>query len=121
MKLNTQSIMENTTQTPEIKIKWYHYLAAFFAGFFLANVVPHFTHGISGDPFPTPFANPPGKGLSSPTTNVLWACLNLLIGYILFKTSKASYKRKLLMTVFFIGIVVCCVMLSIAFQEKMKA
>ena len=36
-------------------IKWYHYLAAFFAGFFLANAVPHFVHGVSGDPFPSPF------------------------------------------------------------------
>jgi hypothetical protein len=45
-------------------------VACFFAGAFLANFVPHFVHGISGDRFPTPFANPPGKGLSSPTLNV---------------------------------------------------
>lgn len=113
--------MENVTQSPEIKIKWYHYIAAFFSGFFLANVVPHFIHGISGDPFPTPFANPPGKGLSSPTINVLWACFNLLVGYILLKASKASYKDKLLLLVLFIGILVCSVMLSYAFMDKMKA
>jgi len=41
---------------------WYNYLADFFAGVFLTNAVPHFTHGISGDRFPSPFANPPGKG-----------------------------------------------------------
>ena len=41
---------------------WYDYLAAFFAGAFLANVVPHFTYGISGNRFPTPFAHPPGRG-----------------------------------------------------------
>ncbi len=58
-------------------MKWYHYVAAFFSGAFLANTVPHFIHGVSGDPFPSPFANPPGKGLSSPIVNVLWACLNL--------------------------------------------
>jgi hypothetical protein len=28
------------------------------------------------------FAKPPGKGLSSPTINVLWGLLNLVIGYI---------------------------------------
>ena len=112
--------MENTTPSTEPKIKWYHYLAAFFAGFFLANVVPHLIHGISGDPFPTPFATPPGKGLSSPTTNVLWACLNLVIGYVLFKASKASQKNKFLLFAVFIGIVVCAVMLSIVFQDKMK-
>jgi hypothetical protein len=27
----------------------YDYLACFFAGMFLTNVVPHFVHGISGD------------------------------------------------------------------------
>jgi len=101
-------------------MKWYHYIAAFFAGAFLANVVPHFIHGISGDPFPTPFANPPGKGLSSPTVNTWWACFNLLIGYILLMVSKASTKNKLSMFILFLGIVAMSVMLSIAFMEKMK-
>jgi hypothetical protein len=31
------------------------YIFCFFAGAILANVVPHFVHGISGDRFPTPF------------------------------------------------------------------
>jgi len=101
-------------------MKWYHYVAVFFAGMFLANVVPHFIHGISGDSFPTPFATPPGKGLSSPTVNVLWACLNLLIGYILFRVSKTSVKNKLAMLVLFSGIVVMSVMLSYAFLDKVK-
>lgn len=96
------------------------YIAALFAGFFLANTVPHFVHGISGDRFPTPFSKPPGKGLSSPTVNVLWACFNLLAGYILYKVSHVSYENKFLLGAFFIGIVVCSVMLSIGFQKKMK-
>jgi len=58
-------------------MNWYNYVACFFAGAFLANVVPHFFHGISGDRFPTPFARPPGRGLSSPTDNVVWAWINL--------------------------------------------
>ena len=101
-------------------MKWYHYLAAFFAGAFLANVVPHFFHGVSGDSFPTPFANPPGKGLSSPLVNVLWACFNLLVGYILLMVSKASPKNKLSMFVFFLGIVAISVQLSFAFMDKVK-
>lgn len=28
---------------------WYAYLAYFFAGVFLANVIPHFVRGISGE------------------------------------------------------------------------
>jgi hypothetical protein len=37
-------------------VNWFNYIACFFAGAFLANFVPHFVHGISGDRFPTPFA-----------------------------------------------------------------
>ena len=58
-------------------MNWYNYVACFFAGAFLANVVSHFFHGISGDRFPTPFARPPGLGLSSSTVNVVWAWINL--------------------------------------------
>lgn len=112
--------MENITQVPD-STKWYHYLAAFFAGFFLANVVPHFIHGISGDPFPTPFASPPGKGLSSPLVNTLWACFNLLAGYLLLRASKVTPKNKPLMIALFIGILAVSIMLSIAFADKVKA
>src|ERR1700740_1051547 len=76
-----------------IPMAWYNYLAAFFAGAFLANVVPHFTHGISGDRFPTPFAHPPGRGLSSPTVNVVWALVNLVVGYVLFRAGNVSLQE----------------------------
>lgn len=62
---------------------WYFYLAYFFGGAFLVNAVPHFVNGVSGRPFPTPFASPPGRGLSSPILNVLWGTFNLAIGYLL--------------------------------------
>ena len=62
---------------------WLHDISYFFGGAFFANAVPHFVSGITGHPFQTPFAKPPGKGLSSSTVNVLWAFLNLVIGYIL--------------------------------------
>jgi hypothetical protein len=60
---------------------WYHYLAWFFAGVFLANVVPHWVSGVTGRPFQSPFAKPPGVGLSSSRVNVLWGALNLVAGY----------------------------------------
>jgi hypothetical protein len=101
-------------------MKWYHYVCAFFAGLFLANFVPHFINGISGNPFPTPFANPPGKGLSSPTVNVLWALFNLLVGYLLLRFSKTNTQNKISMIVFFIGVVVMSVMLSYVFMDKVK-
>ena len=90
----------------------------FLCMIFLANVVPHFIHGISGDSFPTPFANPPGKGLSSPRVNVLWSLLNLVIGYVLFRAVKFSNSTKFALVIFFVGIVTCSLMLSIAFVEK---
>jgi len=97
---------------------WYNYIACFFAGMFFANVVPHFVHGISGDPFPTPFAKPPGKGLSSPTVNVLWALLNLAIGWLLFRAGHVSAGNVASLLIFFAGIAAISVMMSHSFQNK---
>jgi hypothetical protein len=99
-------------------LNWYDYIACFFAGMFLANVVPHFVHGISGDRFPTPFAHPRGKGLSSPTVNVVWALLNLVCGYILFRVGRVSSGGVLGRVVFFAGIVAISTVLSVRFAKK---
>jgi len=58
-------------------------LSYFFGAGFLANAVPHFVGGVMGEPFQTPFANPPGKGLSSSTVNVLWGFANFAAAYFL--------------------------------------
>ncbi|MBI3650525.1 MAG: hypothetical protein HY231_05690 [Acidobacteria bacterium] len=100
-------------------MKWYHYLLAFFAGVFLANFVPHFVNGISGNPFPSPFGKPPGFGNSSPLTNVLWGGANLLFGYTLLRYSKLSVNNKASLAVFFLGIVVMGVVLSQAFSHHL--
>jgi len=89
-------------------MNWYHYLACFFAGMFLTNFVPHFVKGICGDRFPTPFAKPPGKGLSSPLVNVLWSLLNLIIGYVLVRAIVAC----------FAGLAVLSTMSSVNFAKK---
>jgi hypothetical protein len=62
---------------------WYHYVSYFFGGAFLANTIPHLVNGISGRAFQSPFAKPPGEGLSSSTVNVVWGIVNLAIAYIL--------------------------------------
>jgi hypothetical protein len=62
---------------------WLHDLAYFFGGAFLANAVPHYVSGLMGRPFQSPFAKPPGKGLSSSTVNVLWGFGNLVLAYCL--------------------------------------
>ena len=74
-------------------MRWYHYLALFAGGLFLANGVPHFVNGISGRGFPSPFADPPGQGESSPLVNVLWASFNLIVGYALCRVGRFSIVR----------------------------
>ena len=63
--------------------RWYHDIAYFFGGAFLANTIPPLVNGISGSPFQSPFASPPGQGLSSSMVNVLWGSLNLAVAYLL--------------------------------------
>jgi hypothetical protein len=60
-----------------------HYLAYFGGGAVLTNAVPHFVCGVMGRPFQSPFAKPPGEGLSSSTVNVLWGFFNIAVGYLL--------------------------------------
>jgi hypothetical protein len=99
-------------------MNWHHYIACFFAGMFFANVVPHFVYGISGDRFPTPFANPPGKGLSSPTVNVLWALFNMAVCSILFRVGRLSSGDDLGLLIFFVGIATLSVTMSVSFSKK---
>jgi hypothetical protein len=65
------------------EMRWYHLVAYFLGGSFLMNAVPHLVNGVSGHPFQSPFASPPGVGLSSATINVLWGMFNLAVGYLL--------------------------------------
>jgi len=62
---------------------WLTLLSYFFGGVFLGNAVPHVVSGMTGRPFQSPFAKPPGEGLSSSTINVLWGFANIIIGYVL--------------------------------------
>jgi hypothetical protein len=64
-------------------MNWLHLVSYFFGGVFLANIVPHFVSGMTGRPFQTPFAKPPGEGLSSSTVNILWGFFNAIVGYFL--------------------------------------
>jgi VIT1/CCC1 family predicted Fe2+/Mn2+ transporter len=97
-------------------MRWYHYLAYFFGGAFLANTLPHLGNGISGHPFQTPFAFPPGQGLSSPTVNVLWGLFNLAIGYwLVCRVGKFDLRKTSHVIVFGAGVVFISVMLAHAF------
>ncbi|ANC31819.1 hypothetical protein [Isoptericola dokdonensis] len=46
----------------------------------LVNAVPHGVHALSGSSFPSPFADPPGVGPSTPTENLVWSGTNAVAG-----------------------------------------
>lgn len=96
-------------------MRWYHYVALFFAGAFLANTVPHFVQGISGRSFPTPFASPPGQGESSPLVNVLWGSFNLIVGYVLCRAGGFSVRRTRDAAVVGAGVILMGIVLANAF------
>ena len=102
-------------------MSWCHFVSCFFAGLFLANTVPHFVKGVCGDRFPTPFAKPPGKGLSSPLVNVLWSLLNLFIGYVLLRVGRVSSGGDLALATVFAGGGAISVMMSVQFAHKHSA
>jgi hypothetical protein len=96
--------------------RWYHYVAYFFGGAFLANTVPHFVNGVSGRAFQSPFASPPGEGLSSSTVNVLWGFFNLAVGYLLvFRVGSFGLRRTSHVVVLGLGVLAMAVMLARAF------
>jgi hypothetical protein len=64
-------------------LDWPTLVAYFFGGAFLCNAIPHFVAGVSGRPFQSPFARPPGQGFSSSTVNVIWGFANLVVAYFL--------------------------------------
>jgi hypothetical protein len=97
-------------------MRWYHYVAYFFGGAFLSNAVPHFVSGVSGHPFQSPFASPPGEGLSSATVNVLWGFFNLAVGYALVcRVGSFELRRTSHAVVLGLGVLLMAVMASRAF------
>lgn len=64
-------------------MNWVALLSYFFGGLFAANAIPHTVAGMMGRPFQSPFAKPPGKGLSSSTVNVAWGFFNAVVAYLL--------------------------------------
>lgn len=64
-------------------MSWFPVVAYFFGVFFLANTIPHVVSGTMGRLFQSPFAKPPGTGLSSSITNVTWGFFNIVVGYLL--------------------------------------
>lgn len=68
-------------------MSWPSAVACFFGGAFLANFFLHLIAGLSGRPFPTPFARPPFRGPSPPVVNVVYALFNVAVAYALLVTA----------------------------------
>jgi hypothetical protein len=84
-------------------------------GYFLRMLCRSLLRGVSGDRFPTPFAHPPGKGLTSSTVNVVWALFNLVVGYVLFRTGKVATGE---IPGLGVGVALMSVMLSVGFVKR---
>ncbi|MDR3237608.1 MAG: hypothetical protein LBT84_03810 [Spirochaetia bacterium] len=80
---------------------------------FAANAIPHFIQGVLGYSYRTPFADPPGVGLSSPTVNVLWALFNIVAAYFLYRAGKVSKNKWWTILIFFIGFAIISIIFSI--------
>ncbi|GBQ96594.1 hypothetical protein AA23498_2679 [Acetobacter nitrogenifigens DSM 23921 = NBRC 105050] len=64
-------------------MSWLALFSYFFGGVFVTNAIPHVVSGLMGRAFQSPFATPPGEGLSSSAVNVLWGFFNILVSYVL--------------------------------------
>lgn len=91
----------------------FYLLAYFFSGVFFANFVPHFVSGVLGRKFPTPFASPPFRGLSSPHANVLYGVGNLTLAYaLLLRIGEFDLRSPLHACVFGLGLTVWSLMMA---------
>jgi hypothetical protein len=94
-------------------MRWLHFSAYFFAGVFFANFVPHFVAGVLGRAFPTPFASPPFRGLSSARVNVLYGLFNLAVAYtLLLRVGDFEPRNALHAGVFGLGLALWSLMIA---------
>jgi hypothetical protein len=83
-----------TGRKGELPMRWYHDIAWFFGGALLVNAVPPFVSGVTEHPFQSPFATPPGEGLSPAWVNVVWGSANFLVAYLLLtRVGKFEFRR----------------------------
>ena len=99
-------------------MKWHQYVTSFFTGLFLVNSIPHYLHGIFGYSFPTPFADPPGVGLSSPSINLMWALFNMSMCFLFYYLTKFNEKNRKKTILFVVGLLVMSLMFNFTMPQK---
>ena len=96
-------------------------VADFFAGAFLCNAIPHLASGLLGEPFPSPFARPPGQGFSSPVVNFLWGFLNLVIALALLSIARIQIGLNTPLILFLLGFLLLGLMTARHFGKVRSA
>jgi predicted CDP-diglyceride synthetase/phosphatidate cytidylyltransferase len=67
-------------------MSFWAYVLYIVAGIFLANGIPHFIKGVTGEKHQTPFGNP-----SSAVVNVVWGSVNFVVAAIILHYLAISY------------------------------
>ena len=97
-------------------LEWWFYIVAIFAAAFLVNGIPHFTNGISGRQFTTPFSGGPGT-LDTAVRNVLWGSANFIVGGVLLWLIRSGLNDLLLIVELVAAAVGFAVLLGMAFAN----
>ena len=93
-------------------------ISYFFGGAFLANTIPHLVAGVTGSPFQSPFASPPGEGLSSAMVNTQWGLFNLAVAYLLIvRVGRFDLRRWIHVLPLAVGFVAMVLMLANHFSR----
>jgi transposase-like protein len=95
-------------------IRFYAY--GFLAGALIANSIPHFVHGISGEYFPAPFAFALGRGPLTNVVNVIWALFNFGLGSFHISRFRSTTSRARLHLVASLGFVTMSLFLGVVFS-----
>ena len=73
---------------------------------------------MSGRPFPSPFASPPGQGESTALVNVLWGSLNFVIAYVLVgRVGQFALRRWRDVIIVAVGGVLMAILLAQSFDQ----
>ena len=101
-------------------MEWYAYIFLFVGGAAVANFVPHFVHGISGEWFWTRFHKGGSRERSPPWINVVWALTNLLLAYLLLWAGHFSFTDIPSVLIGFLGFATLAIRLSLELAEQPK-
>jgi uncharacterized membrane protein len=110
-------VAKRTGQEPPVVPEWRYQLWGLLAGALFANSIPHFIHGVSGSPFPAPFATYLGKGAPTAVANVLWGCINFAVGCHLVVSSQQARLQKLSRALTGVGFMIVSILLAVLFSR----